>query len=320
MTDKYKFDEDNLQYTKQSTKYRLIRDYLGVFIAGVAIGMVFLVISAYIITTPEIRKKRRENLQAINDIEKLTQQYERIEKVLKDLEKRDANIYRAVLESNPKKNDTLEVDSEVKEIVNMLKTGNLNHVASYVNDEMQKILTGIKENDQQYKNFTKLLESKAAMLVSIPSVQPVDNKDLSVMIYGFGKRIDPFYKTRKEHKGIDFSLPEGTRIYATASGVVEHAGRLRKRGNSIEINHGFGFKTVYDHLDRILVRKGRKVERGDYIGTVGSSGKSISPHLHYEVHVNGEKVNPMNFFFADISPEQYQELINFSSRGGVSLD
>ncbi len=320
MTDKYKYDEKSLQFKKQSRKYRFIRNYLGIFVAGIGIGIAFLVISAYIITTPSIRKMRRENLQAQKDLNNLKEQYERIEKVLKDLEKRDANIYKAVLESTPIAKSKNQSGTNVTEIVDMLQKGRLNEVANYIHNEMDKVMTGIKDSEKQCDDFTKLLNEKTKMLASIPSIQPVDNKEFNIMIYGFGKRIDPFYKTIKEHKGIDYSLPEGTRVYATASGIVTHAGRLRKRGNSIEIDHGHGFKTIYDHLDQILVKNGKKVERGDYIGTLGNSGKSISPHVHYEVHVNGKPVNPVNFFFADMNPEQYQKLINLSSRGGVSLD
>ncbi len=320
MTDKYKFDTESLQFKKQSRKYRFLKSYIGVVLAGIVIGIVFLFISAYIITTPTIRKMRRENSQASKDLKALIQQYERIEKVLKDLEKRDANIYKAVLESDPKNNETSNIDSEVGVVVDMLQNKSLSEVANYIQKEIDKTLADIKQTDAQYTNFTKVLEEKAKMLVSIPSIQPVDNKSLEAMTYGFGKRIDPFYKTAKEHKGIDYSLPPGTRVFSTAGGTVMKVGRLRRRGNSIEIDHGHGFKTVYDHLDKILVKSGDKVDRGDYIGTVGNSGKSISPHLHYEVRVNDKPVNPVNFFFADISPEQYEKLIIFSSRGGVSLD
>ncbi len=320
MTDKYKFDTDSLQFKKQSRKYRFFKSYIGVFVAGILIGIAFLFISAYIITTPTIRKMRRENSQASEDLKALKLQYERIEKVLKDLEKRDANIYKAVLESDPNVNAENRRDLEVGLVMDMLQNKSLNYVADYVQTEIDKTLKAIDENDAQYANFTKVLEEKAKMLANIPSIQPVENKDLEVMIYGFGKRIDPFYKTTKEHRGIDYSLPAGTRVFATAGGTVSHAGRLRKRGNSIEIDHGYGFKTVYDHLDKILVRAGDKVDRGDYIATLGNSGKSISPHLHYEVHVNNKQVNPINFFFADINPEQYERLIIFASRGGVSLD
>ncbi len=320
MTDKYKFDTESLQFKKQSRKYRFFKSYISVFVAGIFIGIAFLFISAYIITTPTIRKMRRENSQADKDLKALSLQYERIENVLKDLEKRDANIYKAVLESDPKNSEEDNLKSEASAIVDMLQNKSLNYVADYIQKEIDKTLAAIQESDAQYANFTKVLEEKAKMLANIPSVQPVENKMLEVMIYGFGKRIDPFYKTTKEHKGIDYNLPAGTRVFATAGGTVSHAGRLRKRGNSIEIDHGYGFKTVYDHLDKILVKAGNKVDRGDYIGTVGNSGKSISPHLHYEVHVNNKQVNPINFFFADINPEQYEKLIIFASRGGVSLD
>lgn len=320
MPEKYKFDPESLQYKKQSKGRHFLIKYAGTFFIGIVIGIIFLIISAYIITTPSIRKMRRENLQAKQDIEELIKKYESIEKVMKDLEKRDENIYRAVLESNPVKDDENSSASDVKMIIEMLQNNDVRKVANYIEEQMDTILNKVKMCNNSYSTFNAVLENKAKMLPNIPSIQPVDNKGIKVMIYGFGKRVDPFYKTIKSHRGLDFSMPAGSRVFATAGGKVTRAGHFRQIGNSIEIDHGYGFTTEYNHLDKILVRKGSKVERGDYIGTVGNSGKSISTHLHYEVHINGVAVNPVNFFFADISPAEYQKLILMSSRGGVSLD
>lgn len=320
MAEKYKFDPESLQFTKQSTKSRFIKTYLSVILSGFVIGIVFLFVSAYIITTPNIRKLRRENSQATKDVEKLTEQYERMEIVLRDLEKRDENIYKAVLESDPNENIDDTITSEVKMVVDMLQNKSFIEIADYIQVELETTLDELRKDESEYSDFSEVLAKKANMLVHIPSIQPVKNPYLEVMLYGYGKRIDPFYKSPKDHKGLDYSLPEGTRVFATANGKVTFVGRKRRKGNVVIIDHGYGFKTVYAHLDKILVKNGRKVERGDYIGTVGNSGKSITPHLHYEVIVNNKEVNPVNFFFADISPKQYEQLIIFSSRGGVSLD
>lgn len=320
MADKYKFDPESLQFTKQSTKSRFIKTYLRVIVSGIIIGIVFLFVSAYIITTPGIRKLRRENTQAGKDVKKLTEQYERMEKVLNDLEKRDENIYKAVLESDPKENVDDTLTSEVKMVVDMLETKSFIEIADFIQNEIEATLKSIRSDEDEYKEFAEVLRKKANMLLHIPSIQPVKNPNLEIILYGFGKRIDPFYKSPKDHKGLDYSLPEGTRVFATANGRVSFVGRKRRKGNVIEIDHGYGFRTVYAHLDKMLVHNGEKLERGHYIGTVGNTGKSITPHLHYEVIVNNREVNPVNFFFADISPQQYEQLILFSSRGGVSLD
>jgi murein DD-endopeptidase MepM/ murein hydrolase activator NlpD len=262
---------------------------------------------------------KRENNQASQDLKDLTQKYEQMEKVLKDIEKRDENIYKAILESDPNEaqNDSA---SEVVEILKMFEGKRPTEIAEFLDAEIDKVLVALSEDESKYKKFAKVLDTKAKMLVHIPSIQPVKNDDLEVMIYGFGKRIDPFYKTPKDHNGMDYSVPEGTKVFATANGTVSFVGRKRGKGNVVIINHGYGFETMYGHLDQILTHVGKKVERGDYIGTSGNSGKSMSPHLHYEVHLNDKPLNPVNFYFADLSPSQYNKMIKFSSRGGVSLD
>lgn len=316
---KYKFDPDSLQFTEQDTKSKFLRTYIGVIVSGVLIAIALLFVSAYIIVPPSLRKMRRENTQASKDLKDLTEKYQQMEKVLNDIEKRDENIYKAILESDPNesKNDSL---SEVTEMIRMFEGRRPTEIAAYIDTVIDKTLKTLTSNESKYRDFAKVLDTKAKMLVHIPSIQPVKNDDLEIMIYGFGKRVDPFYKTPKDHNGMDYSVPEGTRVFATANGTVSFVGRKRGKGNVVIINHGYGFETMYAHLDQILTSAGRKVERGDYIGTSGNSGKSMSPHLHYEVLLNSKPLNPVNFYFADLSPNQYNKLIKFSSRGGVSLD
>ena len=316
---KYKFDPDSLQFTEQDNKSKFIRTYISVVVAGMLIAIALLFVSAYIIVPPSLRKMRRENVQAKEDLQNLKEKYEQMEKVLKDIEKRDENIYKAILESDPNetKNDST---SETAEMLRMLEGKRPTEIAEYLEKEIDKVLNVLSNDEEKYKNFAKVLDTKAKMLVHIPSIQPVKNDDLEIMIYGYGKRIDPFYKTPKDHNGMDYSVPEGTRVFATANGTVSFVGRKRGKGNVVIINHGYGFETLYAHLDQILVSRGKKVERGDYIGTSGITGKAMAPHLHYEVHLNSKPLNPVNFYFADLSPSQYDKMIKFSSRGGVSLD
>jgi len=316
---KYKFDPESLQFTEQDTKSKFLRTYLGVIVAGTLIAIALLFVSAYIIVPPTIRKMRRENTQASKDLADLTEKYAQMEKVLKDLEKRDNNIYKAILESDPNENEN-DSASEVMNVLKMFEGKRPTEIAVYIESEIDEVLVALTTDENKYRDFAKVLDTKAKMLVHIPSIQPVKNDDLEIMVYGFGKRIDPFYKTPTDHNGMDYSVPEGTRVFATANGSVSFVGRKRGDGNTVIINHGYGFETIYTHLDQILVTRGKKVERGDYIGTAGNSGKSMSPHLHYEIHLNKKPVNPVNFYFADLSPNQYNRMIRFSSRGGVSLD
>lgn len=318
---KYKFDPESLQFTEQDTSFkaRFFREYLGVFVAGILIAIALIFVSAYVVIPPATRKMRRENEQAMNEMIDLTKKYEQMEKVLRDLEKRDENIYKAILESDPNeiKEDSV---SEVVKVMKMFEGKRPLEIAQYISDELDKALIALQGDEAKYRSFAKVLDTKAKMLMYIPSIQPVANRNLEIIVYGFGKRIDPFYKTPTDHNGMDYSVPDGTRVFATAHGTVSFAGQKRGDGNIVIINHGYGFETRYAHLDQILVSVGKKVERSDYIGTAGNSGKSMSPHLHYEVRINEKPVNPVNFFFADLAPDQYEKMIHFSSRGGVSLD
>jgi murein DD-endopeptidase MepM/ murein hydrolase activator NlpD len=159
------------------------------------------------------------------------------------------------------------------------------------------------------------------MLASIPAIQPIANKDLERTASGWGYRIHPIYKIKKFHYGIDFTAPTGTEIYVTGDGVVEQIeSSHRGYGNSVIVNHGFGIKTLYAHMDRFNIKQGQKVKRGDVIGFVGNSGLSTAPHLHYEVLRTGEKVNPINYFFNDLTADEYDRMIELSMQPGQSFD
>lgn len=316
---KFKFDPESLQFTKQDTKSQFIKNFIGVFIAGMAIAIALLFVSSYIVIKPSIKVKKRENTRAQKDLIELREKYAQMEQVLKDLEKRNENVYKVILESDPNENKADSI-SKVGEVLKMLEGKRPSEIASFIDKEIDKVLAGLTGKDKSFKEFAKVLDTKAKMLVHIPSIQPVKNEYLDIIVYGFGKRIDPFYKTPTDHNGMDYGVPEGTRVYATANGTVSFVGTRRGDGKVVEISHGYGFKTIYSHLDKIIITRGKKVERGDYIGTSGNSGKSMSPHLHYEIHLNDKPVNPVNFFFADLNANQYDKMIKLSSRGGVSLD
>jgi len=318
---KYKFDPESLQFTEQdaSFKSKFVRQYLGVIISGILIAFFLLFLSAYVVVSPETRKMNRENRLISKDLNEQMKRYAQTEKVLKDVEKRDDNIYKAVLESDPKE---LKSDTISSYIAFLQRTENMKplELAKYVENLLDSLINGMKADEENYKSFAKIFNSKANMFDFVPSIQPIENQTLDVIIYGFGKRIDPFYRTPIEHKGLDYSVPEGTRIRATADGTISFTGQIRVGGNSILISHGYGFETKYCHLDQILVNPGKKVKRGDFIGTVGNTGKSMAPHLHYEVIVKGKQVNPVNFFFADLNASRYSKIIRMSSLGGISLD
>jgi murein DD-endopeptidase MepM/ murein hydrolase activator NlpD len=179
----------------------------------------------------------------------------------------------------------------------------------------------ITAQKKSYIEIDDLLKNKEKLLVSTPAIQPVSNKDLTRVASGFGYRIDPIYKTVKLHAGLDFAAPQGTPIYATANGTVTVAGNTGNGyGNHVVINHGYGYETLYGHMVKVKARAGQQVKRGEVIGYVGSTGKSTGPHCHYEVHKNGQKIDPVYFFYNDLSPEQYDLLLKRAAAANQSFD
>jgi murein DD-endopeptidase MepM/ murein hydrolase activator NlpD len=187
---------------------------------------------------------------------------------------------------------------------------------------MDKILGKLYVQSKSYDEVFTLAKNKEQMLSSIPAIQPVNNKDLRRIGSYFGTRMDPFYKVRKFHEGMDFSASVGTEVYATGNGTVVEAARdaTGGYGNLIVIDHGYSYKTVYAHLSRIFVKPGQKILRGQIIGYVGNTGKSTSPHLHYEVRKNGVPLNPIYFFYNDISPEEFAMMLELSKRPSQTMD
>jgi murein DD-endopeptidase MepM/ murein hydrolase activator NlpD len=262
------------------------------------------------------------------EIKKLSSQYyiiedklQRVEIVLDDIQERDDNIYRIIFEADP-----------IPKSIRKAGYGGINRykdLTGFKNSEL--IISTASKIDQitkqlyiQSKSFDDIIElarNKKDMLAAIPAIQPVSNKDLSRMASGYGYRIHPIYKTRKFHYGMDFSTKTGTPIYATGNGKITKTKRSRKGyGNHIVIDHGYGYKTLYAHMKKYVVKRGQVVKRGEIIGYVGNTGTSVAPHLHYEVHKNGKKINPVNFYYNDLDPEQYEKMLEMCSQNNQSFE
>ncbi len=319
---RFKFDPESLKFEEQdlSFKARFIRMFIGLLMSGIVIAFILLLVSSYVIVSPSTRKKIRENQKLKTELLVLTQRFLQTEKVLDDIKKRDENIYKVIMESDP--NETMEVDSSenLTQVLGKMQEVKEIDLAKLIDKELDSLLDYLSKDEKSFTQLARVIEAKEKMLANIPSIQPIENNNLEIIVYGFGKRIDPVYKTPAFHNGIDYSIPEGTKVFATADGKVSYAGHKRGHGKLITITHGYGFTSKYSHLSKILVAKGKKVSRGDVIGLSGNTGKSMTPHLHYEVHVNDKEVNPVNFYFADLTPIQYELMIKLSSRGGLSLD
>ncbi|MFT5479138.1 MAG: murein DD-endopeptidase MepM/ murein hydrolase activator NlpD [Bacteroidia bacterium] len=317
----YKYNSETLSYDTVKTAWWV----KGLRIFGfLSIAFIFslgiMKASFKYFDSPNERQMRVEMNQQELQILNLKKKLNNLSEEFIVLEKRDEDIYREIFGAPlPESLRASGIGGAKKyEELNGLSLGTSLKDMNIRLDELSR-----KANIQKtsYKELLKLATQKSKMLASIPAIQPIPNKDLKRMASGYGYRIDPFYKTRKFHAGMDFTAPTGTEVHSTGDGVIEKVEAQRwGYGKSIVVNHGFGYKTRYAHLSKFMVKPGQKVTRGQVIGLVGSTGKSTAPHLHYEVEVNGQKQNPTSFYYNDLTSAQYEEMIELSSHPNQSFD
>lgn len=320
---KYKFNKKSLTFDRVQTTFRKRLLYFFTHLStGVVFAVAVLLLAYNFFDSPKMKAQKREIEQMKFQYRMLNDQLARVTKVIKDLQDRDDNIYRVIFESEP-------IPASVRE-AGIGGIDRYENLRGYTNEElmvetskkMDKIMGQLYVQSKSFDEVFSMAKKKEQMLASIPAIQPVNNKDLLRIGSYFGTRMDPFYKVRKFHEGMDFSAPVGTEVYATGNGTIEFAGRdgTGGYGNQIIIDHGYTYRTVYAHLSRIFVKPGQKILRGQIIGYVGNTGKSTSPHLHYEVRKSFIPMNPVYFFFNDISPEQFQMMLELSQQPSQTMD
>lgn len=297
-----------------------IQSYLRRLFVGMGFGAGCFIVLLIIFGSPSEKELRKENSQMVAQYNVLSRRLDDALAVLQDVQQRDDNLYRVIFEAEPVPTAIRKAGyggtNRYEELLDMAN-------ADLVISNTQKLDLLSKQLYIQSKSFDDVVElckNHEERLKCIPAIQPVSNKDLRRTASGYGVRIDPIYNTQKFHAGMDFSAPQGTHVYATGDGVVVKSGWETGYGNVIRVDHGFGYETVYAHLHKIDVRAGRKVVRGEVIGEVGSTGKSTGPHLHYEVHVKGRHVNPINYYFMDLSAEDYDRMIHLAANHGKVFD
>ena len=317
----YKYNPDTLKYEEvKLTMWDRIKKLSYYLIASVVFSFLIISVAFYNIRNYIQKEAAKENQSLRQEISSFNKDLNLILEVLGDIQLRDDNIYRAIFETDPYPDYKRQLGTGGNSI-KYKKYENMEY-GDLVIEISKKIELIEKKLASQSKSFDEvfdLTKEKQKMIKSIPSIQPVSNRDLTRIASGFGLRMHPIYKIIKMHKGMDFTAPIGTEIYATGDGVVEKVGWVGGYGKTIMINHGFGYKTRYAHCSKYNCRKGQKVKRGDLIGFVGNTGQSSGPHLHYEVFKNNRQINPVNFFFNDLSPEEYDKVIEISSRPNQSL-
>lgn len=319
---KYQFNPESLTYKKVENNFQeRIKKFLTYFAALTVSAIILNLVFSFFFDTPKEKGLKRENNQLLLQYEIMNKKMMELSSVLEDMEQRDENIYRTIFGAEPIPKSIREAGFGGVNRYNKLEKLKDAEIVIETAKKLDKIKNQIYIQSKSYDEIVDLARNKEEMLKAIPAIMPISNKDLTRTASGWGYRIHPIYKIRKFHYGMDFTAPMRTEIYATGDGVIEETDRSKRGyGNKIIVNHGFGYKTLYAHLHSFNVRKGQKVKRGDVIGYVGSSGLSTAPHLHYEVHLNNKKVNPINYYFNDLSPEEYDRMIELSMRTGQSFD
>ncbi|MBV7533671.1 M23 family metallopeptidase [Chitinophaga sp. sic0106] len=319
---KYFYNTQTLKYEKLVVSLRVkVLRILGFVSAAIVTGAIFLSFAYRFFASPKEKLLQR-------DLDGMKERYEALQGRMKEvrtkltaLEERDNDIYRVIFEAEPIPDSTRMGKVVADEEAAQLQSFASSEIIASTSVLLSEITNRIKSQEKSFDEIDKLVKNKQEMLAAIPAIQPVSNKDLKHIASGFGYRIDPIYKMMKYHSGLDFAAPSGTPIYATGNGVVEEASLSDVGyGNHVVLRHGYGYKTLYGHMLRMKVKAGQAVKRGDVLGWVGSTGKSTGPHCHYEVIKNGTKVDPVYFFFSDLTAEQFETLVKMARSGNQSFD
>jgi len=322
---KYKFNPETLSYDKVVISFKnKLQRFLAYLSSHIALATVMSIIFLQYYEPPRMRTISKENERLMTQYELMYKDLTNLEKVLDEIQQRDDNLYRVIFEADP-----------IPSTIRKAGFGGVNKYSkleSFSNSELiirtsRKLDVLSKQAYIQSKSYNEVLDmamNKEKMLASIPAIMPIQNKNLKRTASGFGFRIHPIFKIKKFHEGQDFTAPVGTDVYATGDGVVVGVyGTRRSRvsyGQWLIIDHGYGFRTLYGHINDAKVKEGQIVKRGDVIATVGNNGASVGPHLHYEVQRDGKQVDPTLYFFKDLTPAEFERMVEISSNAGQALD
>ena len=319
---KYYYDSDTLSYQKIRVKKR---DKFKRFMLTAVSALIFMFLG-FVVFTPIFESPKEKEVKRQLEFVKLNEELHskkivQLEKILNDIQDRDNNIYRLYFEVNPIPEEQRKAGFGGVNRYKALEGFENSEMVIDVTKNMDILSKQLYVQSKSLDEIVKLAENKEKLLAAIPAIQPVKKEDLTRMASGYGWRSDPFTKARKKHWGMDFTAPTGTPIYASGDGVVKRADQQSSGyGKHIRIDHGFGYISLYAHMSKYNVRKGQKVKRGDLIGFVGNTGRSQAPHLHYEISKNGTKINPINFYYGNLSPEEFEAMQKAAQIEGQSLD
>lgn len=319
---KYKYNPESLNYDTVKPGFRCYAwRVVLLFIAISVVSGVTISFHNAFFENSKVSELRRELQFKDHQLKVIKDELDTLEMLAVDLQQKDDDIYRSIFGSAPYPTHLRQSGIGGADRYRDMKGFESSESLVETKKRISKLERAMVAQSKSLEEVFDLAKSRTEMLSSIPAIQPVNNKDLTRMASGFGYRIHPIYKIRKLHTGMDFTAPVGTEIYSTGDGEVVRVERKRTGyGHNVIIRHGYGYETLYAHMSQIDVRVGQKVMRGEVIGQVGNTGTSVGAHLHYEVHKEGRKVNPANYFFNDLLPEQYEELLEKAQVANQSLD
>ncbi|HEY6978740.1 MAG TPA: peptidoglycan DD-metalloendopeptidase family protein [Chitinophagaceae bacterium] len=319
---KYFYNTHTLRYEKLITPLRVkLLRFFGFIAAAIVTAFIIVAIAFQYVDSPKEKILRKENDDLKENYAVLQQRIGQLQKQMLELETRDNNVYRSIFEATPIPDSARLKDMEKNKELQLIQRMDENELLKSLKSQLNNLSLRASYQAKSYKEIDGMIENKEKLLAAIPAIQPVSNKDLRHVASGYGYRIDPVYKVTKFHAGLDFAAPQGTPIYATADGIVREADyNAGGYGNHVVINHGYGYETLYGHMYRIKARVGQQIKRGQVIGYVGSTGKSTGPHCHYEVHKSGQPVDPVYYFYNDLTPEQYDRLLKLAATSNQSFD
>ncbi len=319
---KYFFNTHTLRFEKIEVPFKVrLLQTIGFILASIGVGVLFVAILFQYIDSPKERLLRQQNTAYKESYAVLQERMKQLELQMVELEQRDNEVYRSIFEATPIPDSARVKEMLAKNEIRLIQSLSNTELIENMRNQLNNLSLRMSFQSQSFVEITTMVKNKEKLLRAIPAIQPISNKNMKRVASGFGYRIDPLYKDFRLHAGLDFSAPTGTPIYATSDGVVQQAGfKTDGYGNKVVINHGYGFQTLYAHMVRVKAKVGQSVKRGEVIGYVGSTGKSTGSHLHYEVIKRGAKVDPVYYFFNDLTPAQFDRLLKEAAANKQSLD
>ncbi len=319
---KYFYNTHTLKFQKLTTPLRVrLLQVFGYIAASIVTGIIIFAITFRYVDSPKEKFMRQQNDDLKQHYKIIQERVKQLELQMNEIATRDNDVYRAIFESNPIPDSIRVKEMEKKQQVSLIQGMGESELVNSITAQLNNLSLRMGYQLKSFDAIANMVKNKEQLLAAIPSIQPISNRNLNRIASGFGYRIDPVYKDRRLHAGLDFTAPTGTPIYATADGIIKDAGfNTGGYGNRVVINHGFGYETIYAHMYRIKARIGAKIKRGEIIGYVGNTGKSTGPHCHYEVHKKGVPLDPIYYFYNDLTPAQFDRILKLAAASNQSFD